>query len=213
MKLISVAIAFLLSFSTLADTLVKSVAPHGKVQFEAIGRPSMLKIKGDGDGAIADLRVVDHKISGTIKFDLNALKTGIELRDEHMKDKYLQVKEGDNAIASMTFDNLPIPLSWSLKDPKISSWTFEATLRLHGVDRKITGTYAFGAKKLDASAKFDIKLSDYGIDIPQYLGIRVADVVNVTVTFPELTVVEGPAAPVPAAAPVKPAPKPAAPKK
>lgn len=200
MKLFICLFFMLSSVSANAATNIQSIAPHGHVSFEAIGRPSMLKIKGEGDGAIADLKVDDHKVNGTIKFDLNALKTGIELRDEHMKEKYLQVKQSDFSTAVMTFTDFPIPLSWSAKEAKVASWTFQATLKLHGVQNSITGTYSIGTNKMDMQAKFDIKLSDYKIDIPTYLGVKVADVVNVTVTFPEMKISEV-ASPSPAPAP------------
>ncbi|MBC7741611.1 MAG: YceI family protein [Bdellovibrionaceae bacterium] len=187
--LVGLAILFF-SFVTNAMTELQSVPPHGQVQFDAVGRPSMLKIKGEAIGAIANLSVTDHNLNGTIKFDLNALKTGIDLRDEHMKDKYLQVKQGDNAIATLTFTDFPIPLSWTAAAAKIPSWTFRAMLHLHGVDREITGNYSIGSNKMDTIAKFDIKLSDFKIDIPTYLGVKVADIVNVVVSFPEMKLTE-----------------------
>ncbi len=193
MKLfLSIVASTVLSISAMAaNVAIKSVAPnHGKVEFQAIGKPSMLKIKGLATGAVADLKVVDQKISGTITFDLNNLKTGIEMRDEHMKDKYLQVKEKDYATTVLTFKEFQIPLGWSAVDAKVGSWTFQATLRLHGVEKVITGTYAIGSNKLDTVAQFDVKLSDYGIDIPTYLGVKVADVVNITVDFAQLAATE-----------------------
>ncbi|MBC7420393.1 MAG: YceI family protein [Bdellovibrio sp.] len=191
MKLfLSIAILTIFTSTTFSATLLKSVAPGGKIEFQAIGRPSMLKIKGEGTGATADLSVVDQKISGDIKFDLNLLYTGIALRDEHMKEKYLQVKEKDFGTAVLSFKQFQIPLGWSAQDPKVGSWTFQATLRLHGVEKVITGSYAIGSKKMDTVAKFDIKLTDYAIDIPTYLGVKVADVVNVTVEFPEMKIIE-----------------------
>lgn len=182
---------FLAGILFAANVTIKSVPPHhGKVEFQAIGKPSMLKIKGLATGAVADLHIVDQKLSGTITLDLNNLNTGIDLRDKHMKEKYLQVNEKDFANADLIFKEFPIPIGWSVVDAKVGSWTFQATLRLHGVEKVITGTYAIGSNKLDTVAQFDVKLSDYGIEIPTYLGVRVADVVNITVDFSQMAVAD-----------------------
>ena len=63
----------------------------GKVTFLAIGKPAMIKIVGEGTGPHGDLTIFDDKLQGTLTIDMKKLTTKIELRDDHMKNKYLEV--------------------------------------------------------------------------------------------------------------------------
>ena len=163
---------------------VKSTAVNGKVLFEATGRPSMIKIKGEGEGAVSNLQLNQNKISGEIFFKLESLKTGIGLRDEHLKEKYLQVKT--NPVARLTIKELVLPAAWSLQNATVVETAFHAILNLHGVEKEITGVYNIESGQLKSSAQFEIKLSDFNIDIPVYLGVKVADVVKINVFFDKM---------------------------
>ena len=66
---------------------------EGKVEFLAVGQPSALKIRGklsDEKPISGSLEVVDGSLSGTAKVKLDGFDTGIELRNRHMKEKYLE---------------------------------------------------------------------------------------------------------------------------
>lgn len=184
MKIKSLIGILLTSQAVHAVIEVRSVPVSGKVEFEAIGRPAMLKIKGQGEGAISNLQLNQNKISGEITFNLNSLKTGIGLRDEHMKEKYLQVK--NNPVAKLTLSEFQLPSNWTLQNPALSNATFRAKLMLHGIEREISGVYAIESGQFKSSAQFEIRLSDFNIDIPVYLGIKVADVVKINVLFDKM---------------------------
>lgn len=181
-------ILILASSNLLAATKIQTTPTQGKVEFEAIGRPSLLKIKGLGEGAVANLIIDAGKLNGDIKFKLSTLTTGIDLRDEHMKTKYLQVGEFPEAV--LTFKDFVLPAAWSVKNPKIVNSSFKGILKLHGVEKDLTGNFTIEDSTFKSFAKFDVKLSDFKIDIPNYLGVKVADVVNVVVTFNQMTAVE-----------------------
>lgn len=166
-------VIFLSSVSSSKDfTLLKD---QGKVDFTAIGKPSFLKIKGHGPGPTGHVNLVDDIANATIEFDLNDLKTGIELRDEHMKDNYLEVKKFSKA--KLIIKDLAID-SKNLGEQK-----FKGVLNLHGQEKEISGTFKFDnlseKKKLDSN--FSIKLSDFGVKIPEYKGITIADEVKITI--------------------------------
>lgn len=188
MKTTLLAAVLLLGPLAQAVIEVKTLPVSGKVQFEAIGRPSMIKIKGEGEGATSRLQLSQNKISGEITFNLDTLKTGIGLRDEHMKEKYLQVKT--HPLAKLRFNDFQLPLSWTLQNPALTTANFRATLSLHGIDREITGTYTIEGTQLKSKAQFEIKLSDFKIDIPVYMGVKVADVVKINVTFDKMNVIK-----------------------
>ena len=59
----------------------------GKVEFKTKGWPNLITIKGEGTGVTGHLEEkTPGTITGTLEFDLTTLKTGIDLRDSHMKE-------------------------------------------------------------------------------------------------------------------------------
>lgn len=171
-----------------ALTEIKTVPTAGRIQFEAVGRPSMIKIKGEGEGASSSLQLNQNKISGEFLFKLESLKTGIDLRDEHMKEKYLQIK--NNPVARLTFTNFQLPAGWTLQNAALTGAPFRAKLFLHGIEREIAGVFNIESAQLKSSAQFEIQLSDFKIDIPNYLGVKVADSVKINVSFDKMNLAQ-----------------------
>lgn len=160
----------------------------GKVSFEAIGRPNMLVINGSGEGVSSNLKISSSKLSGEVSFRLESLKTGIVERDQEMKEKYLDIK--NFPLAKLIFSEFQMPAGWSITNPKVVESSFRGKFSLHGVEREITGLYSIDPGLKKSTAKFDIKLSDFKIQLPEYLGIKVADFVKVSVAIDKLIVVK-----------------------
>lgn len=174
----------LLSFSGWAFALPHNMSVSGGgVEVIAVGKPSFIKIRGKGNAPTGTLKVEGKKASGQIEFDLASLDTGIELRNEHMLNKYLQVKE--HPRAKLEISDMSLPRDWTPEQAKLEGTAFNGKLTLHGVTQAVSGTFKIGDKR-DVSAEFKIKLTDYKIDIPEYIGIKIADEVNITVTIDEL---------------------------
>jgi len=125
-------------------------------------------------------------VTGEITFDLATLDTGIEMRNSHMKDKYLEIGRFPQAKLKLT--EVTLPSSWSMDQPEIKDAAFKGLLTLHGIEKPVSGT--FSASKngsgIGVDAKFTTKITDFGIEIPKYLGITVADEVNMQVAMSEL---------------------------
>lgn len=155
-------------------------SPEGSVNFLAVGKPSALKIHGKAAGPEAKLTLDGEKLSGTAEFDMNNLTTGINLRDQHMKEKYLQVKE--HPKAKLTLVDAAVDPTFATNLTNSGEKPFKGKLQLHGQERDVEGTYT--AKNGLVQAKFQIKLTNYGIEIPSYLGITVAELVDVNVDLP-----------------------------
>jgi polyisoprenoid-binding protein YceI len=170
---------FLYAGVCLAETQML-ISQKGTLNFEAIGKPAMIKIKGESDAPKTKVTFEVDKVSLESILQLDNLKTGIELRDEHMKEKYLEVVKFPQA--KLFIKTLPIPLNWRLKPESISEKPFEGLLTLHGIEKAISGTFTL-EKEGDSEAKFKIKLSDFGIEIPEYLGVKVADFVDIKTTI------------------------------
>lgn len=160
----------------------------GTVAFEAMGRPNFLVINGKGEGVSANLKISNSKLSGEASFRLDSLKTGIDLRDQEMKEKYLEIK--NYPVARLVFSEFQMPAGWSVKNPKVVTSSFRGKFFLHGVEREITGLYTIDSTLSKTTAKFEIKLSDFKIQLPVYLGIKVADFVKVSVAIDKISVVK-----------------------
>jgi polyisoprenoid-binding protein YceI len=166
----------------------------GAVEFRAIGRPSSLKVIGKGPPAKGNFTVKDRDVSGKAHFKLSDLDTGIGLRNKHMKEKYLEVEKYPEATLTLSQLKLPKDL---VGNTTIDEVPFEGKLKLHGVEKTVKGTAEIrkNADQVSVQSKFGFKLSDYGIDVPKYAGITVADEVQVSVQNTAPFVTSAPLAP------------------
>tara|TARA_B100001971_G_scaffold111191_1_gene102071 strand:- start:11659 stop:12216 length:558 start_codon:yes stop_codon:yes gene_type:complete len=153
--------------------LASQVKVPSDVTFSAVGRPSFLKINGKSKELTQDLMLEENLLSGSFSFQLASLKTGIELRDEHMKDNYLQVKKYPSAI--LKINNLDISQEKTHK--------LRGSLTLHGVEREIELELDLerNNNSIALNGEFEVNLDDFKIDIPSFQGITVAKTVKVKV--------------------------------
>lgn len=161
MKLLTM-LALMFLFEAQASEL--SLA-KGHVTFLARANPGFMKIEGK---ATQNPKGVLHHspegFSGIVTLSLDSLETGIDLRDEHMKEKYLEVKKFPEAKLELK----------SARNGK-----FIGALSLHGNTKEIEGTYSYEDQELIAA--FEIKVSDYKIDVPSWMGVTVADKVEIKI--------------------------------
>jgi polyisoprenoid-binding protein YceI len=167
---------FFIYGSYASSTELHSVNNEGKTVFEAVGKPAMIKIKGEGPGPDTVISFTQSSVNLVSEILLDTITTGIDMRDEHMREKYLEVKKYPKA--KLTISSLNIPVDWDKNPTKISEREFTGSLNLHGKDSPIKGIFSLN-DNLTSEAEFKIKLTDYNIEIPEYLGIKVADMVTV----------------------------------
>lgn len=131
--------------------------------------------------------------SGIVKVDLRELKTGIGLRDKHLRgEMWLNTDEYPYA----TFKLKKISGAESLTEGNPVKVTFQGIFSVHGVSKEISAegelTYIKESEKTRASIKgnllkvqadFQIKLSDYGISIPDIVVDKVDDNIKVSAKF------------------------------
>jgi polyisoprenoid-binding protein YceI len=122
------------------------------------------------------------EVEGTLAVDLRTLETGIGLRDAHMLKQYLEVERGE-AFAAAILKRIRLS-SIDLAKPA-GKGAFLGVLALHGQEREVAGTTQLrrSDQKLYVRATFPMKLSDFGIPTPTYLGMGVQNEVTVTVSF------------------------------
>jgi polyisoprenoid-binding protein YceI len=158
-----------------------------EVEFLAIGNPSALKIHGEAkeEGGKApvkgDLTFAGTDVTGKVTCLLDSFDTGIGMRNKHMKEKYLET--GKFPEAQFTLTELKLPSAAT--DVKAKDVPFKGNLTLHGVTKPVAGTATIERAKDKANTAFEfkIKASDFAIQSPSFMGITMADEVNVNVKF------------------------------
>lgn len=145
------------------------------VTFLAVG-PGGMKIEGKSN----DIKLSEDGDILVITVPLSALDTGIELRDRHMKDKYLEVGKYPTAELRVPKSALQLPA-----DGQTSSGDARGTMKLHGQSKPVT--FHYEAKKNGAAyvvkGHVDVNMNQFGIEVPSYMGVTVKPDVNVNVAF------------------------------
>lgn len=167
LKLITVIILGLTSANSFAAQYEVSPS-ESQISFKARGNPSFISISGQAPAAKGSLTEMDNAFSGEVLIDTHKITTGIDLRDSHFKDNYLEVAKFP--MAKVTFSNVQLQESES---------DFVADLTLHGVTKKISGKAQRENDRVKAN--FTVDLNDFAIKIPSYQGITVAQDVVINV--------------------------------
>ncbi len=132
---------------------------------------------------------VSSQLNGLIDFeknlldffiDLNTLKTGIGLRDSHMRENYLETKKYPFAeFTGKIRENI------TLQPGESKNVTAIGKFKIHGVEKeiivpgKVTG---ISNSEIKLAAMFKILLSDYNIDIPKIIFYELAEEQTVTLS-------------------------------
>jgi polyisoprenoid-binding protein YceI len=130
-----------------------------------------------------------------VKVDLRTLKTGIELRDEHLRsENWLNTEK--YPFAEFILTGILKSSSSTLEDGKKVNATLTGNMTIHGITKEIkvpaTLTYYKENEKtrakikgnlLKVNSEFSIKLSDYGVSIPNMVVGKVADNINLSVNY------------------------------
>lgn len=152
------------------------------VEFLAIGKPSMLKINGTGAKLAGTVTLNGTILNAKLGVAVKNFVTGLELRDEHMKNKYLEVEKFPTAILQVT--NFDLGKDILKSNGPINGLVVKGQLTLHGATKEVTVELNIDstaqAIAFDTTTKFLI--TDYGIVIPSYMGIKIADEVTLKVT-------------------------------
>jgi polyisoprenoid-binding protein YceI len=157
-----------------------ATAKNCKVTFETVGKPVLVQIQGtSGAPCTGTYDVAGDAVTGTFVMKLDALETGIELRNKHLRENYLDTEQFPEA--SLTIMSIS-GLGQQLKGKSGTKATFVPSLTLRGVTKPIEGgTYEIDGKTVNA--EFRIELTDFGIERPMFMGIKVVDAVIVRVQF------------------------------
>ncbi len=129
-------------------------------------------------------------IAGTAQaaFEVNlaSLKTGINLRDKHMKEQYLETDKYPTAVFKMT--GVSNASENVLKDNTVIEFTAQGDFTMHGVTKEMSIPIAVKYMKkseqtqarlpgdlLQITAEFYLLLSDFHIKRPQFIILKLDD--------------------------------------
>ena len=126
-------------------------------------------------------------IKGVLRVDLQTLKTGIDKRDEHMRDNHLQTDKYPYAYFELLSADALLPLMASDSAYRIKA---KGNFYIHGNFREIEPDLQIVRKKHSAggeaffvTAKFAINLDEYKIPRPKALFLKLAETVEIRVVF------------------------------
>ncbi len=118
--------------------------------------------------------------NGKVGFSIpiNSFEFAKSLMQEHFNEKYMETEKFPKATFSGVIQQ------WESGKSKNEVIALGA-LTIHGVTKEVTvkGSVKYEKMKLVVTAKFNVKLEDYDVEVPSLLFQKIAEVVEVTVTF------------------------------
>jgi len=148
---------------------------------------------GEVRGFIAfDPEDIKGTARGGFEVDLASLKTGIGLRDKHMREQYLETDQ--YPLVSFKLTRVAQASGNILEDNQNIDLVLEGQFKLHGMTRDITlpvsVKYMKGTEEtqkhrpgdlLRITADFDVLLSDYNIARPQFIILKLDDLQKISI--------------------------------
>lgn len=148
----------------------------GNATFTASGPAGTQIVGTTGDVAVQE----DGQNIIAVTVTLGSLKTGMDLRDKHMREKYLETDRYPTAVLRVARADLKLPGPGDR-----GGFDADGTLALHGKTRPVH--FHYEAKRdgstFSVRGSLPLDMTDYGIEAPKYMGLSVKPKVDIAVTF------------------------------
>lgn len=167
-------------FSTLSWAQNFYTAPQSTAKFFAKARPSALNIHGENGKLRGIIQIQNSQVKGKFEVETSTFTTGLGVRDNHLKDKVLKPKE--HPKATLVLDPVTLPADW--QPGKNLETKFKGNLTIVGQTKPVEGTVKISGPSMAAEVSFDLKLTEFGIEPPSYMGLKVMNEVSVTASIP-----------------------------
>jgi polyisoprenoid-binding protein YceI len=171
----------------------------GRNQASFISDAPFEKIVGLASGLDATVMLnvndITQKPMGKVKVPINNIKTGIDLRDEHLRSE-MWLNSEKFPYAEFQLTGIKNPSSQKLNEGQKVSATLIGKFSVHGVtkDIEVPAILAYFKESektkakapgnlLVANAEFSINLADFGVKIPDMVVGKVNDDVKITTSF------------------------------
>lgn len=161
--------------ATVSGQSQQYLTQNGSVTF--ISRAPMLEFEGKSSNLVGLINASSDSVDFYI--DLNTLDTGIELRNRHMRDSYLETEKYPFAEFTGSFSP-SLDTNSDLEQKVIARGVFS----IHGVSKEfeIPGTITpLNQNEIVLKAEWIIKLSDFNIEIPRVVFYELSEVQTVRI--------------------------------
>lgn len=179
-----------LAIPTLASSATFAVRPGGDTRVVFVSKAPTESFEGKTnrmEGTLAlDPAAVGDSITVHLEVDLASLDTGSKMRNQHMRERHLEVTKYPKAV----FDGAAVlsPAGAGLEPGKLTAFQIEGTFSLHGVSRRLRCDAQASLVQTAAgpavafSATFPVTLGDYQIKRPEMLFLKLAETQQVRVS-------------------------------
>lgn len=124
-------------------------------------------------------------IEGELIADMASFRTGIPVRDNHMRDNHLEVEKYPTSV--FVPKGLKPGAPTKLSGGQQVTFTLLGDFTIHGVTKEVeahvTATWHPDQNSIDVLATFDIPLASFSIPRPEFLFMRVGEVQKVETKF------------------------------
>lgn len=131
------------------------------------------------EGSSSSIAVDEDGKNVTLTVSIASLTTGVELRDKHMKETYLEAPKFPEAKLVIEKGCLALPEAGEKSGECPGAFT------LHGETKGVSVKYKASVvgKSVDVDAAFVANFVDHGVQEPKYMGIKVRPLVDVKAKF------------------------------
>lgn len=158
-------------------------------------RITRARVTFTSDAPLETINGVSSRASGTVRLDpadlstasatvsvpIASLRTGIDLRDRHLRgEDWLDAERYPNA----TFELVRVEGARALQPNQDARLRVVGRFTLHGVTREVTATVRAkwdGGGRLRARARFAIQLDQFGVSINPAVRLKVSNDIRVTI--------------------------------
>lgn len=144
---------------------------------QVVSQSTLESFTGTSDYLVGEVNLADSTVD--FYLDLSTLATGVELRDEHMQEEFLETGKYPFAQFSGKLQTPFDPASTDTQEVRV-----KGTFKIHGVSRQIEvkGQMARHGRHLFVHAAWQLQLPDYDIQIPRVLFMKVSKTQQLSVT-------------------------------
>lgn len=167
-----------------------TVRPGKETKVAFVSRAAMEKFEGKTNQMHGTITVDPSSLvdTATVRFevDLASLDTGIKMRNTHMRENHLHTAKYPKAVFEGA--SLPGRTPVALAPDRPTTLDVEGSFTLHGTSRRIkiavevTYRPTPAPGHIEFRTEFPVALADYGIERPQFLFLKLADVQTVRVS-------------------------------
>ena len=136
-----------------------------KISFHAKG-PAGFNI----DGSSSSMTLIDNGSTLKMSVPMDSVETGIELRDEHMRD-YAGADAHPAVSLELPLSALALPAEKGDKTNGVITGTFTCNGQSQPVE--VSWTLKKGGSDYTLNGSFNFNTESHGIEIPNYMGITV----------------------------------------